>query len=158
MGAAILALFGVVFAAAIADLLIPGEEKGGTRQFLHILCALTVLLLLLSPFLSLLHRADGFLQGEVEWEEGEVQKSDFEKQFSEAVANRSAAQLKQGLYTLLEQQYGIDAADCEIAVTLDSEGELRRIAVILKGAALLRDPEEIEQDLLERFSCDVEVR
>ena len=158
MGTAILALFGMVFAAAIADLLIPGEEKGGTRQFLHILCALTVLLLLLSPFLTLLHRADGFLQGEVEWEEGEVQKSDFEKQFSEAVANRSAAQLKKGLYALLEEQYGIDPSDCEIAVTLDSEGELRRIAVILKGAALLRDPEEIEQDLLERFSCEVEVR
>ncbi|MBO5326759.1 MAG: hypothetical protein J6A84_01390 [Clostridia bacterium] len=158
MGASILALFGVVFAAAIADLLIPGEEKGGTRQFLHILCALTVLLLLLSPFLSLLHRADGFLEGEVEWEEGEVKKSDFEKQFSEAVANRSAAQLRQGLYALLEQQYGIDAADCEITVTLDGEGELRRIAVFLKGAALLQDPEEIKQDLLKRFSCDVEVR
>ena len=30
--------------------------------------------------------------------------------------------------------------------------------IVLKGAALLHDPEEIRQDLLKRFSCDVEVR
>lgn len=158
MGGAILALFGVVLAAAIADLLIPGEEKGGTRQFLHFLTALSVLLFLLSPFRSLLQNADGFLQGEIEWSEEEVQKSDFEKKLSEAVANRSAAQLKEGLTALLQQQYGIVPEDQEIAIVLDDEGGLRRISVFLKGAALLQDPEEIRQDLLEQFSCDVEVR
>mgnify|MGYP003298878733 CR=1 FL=1 len=35
----VLALFGVVFAAALADLLIPTEDGGGTRQFLHFLTA-----------------------------------------------------------------------------------------------------------------------
>lgn len=158
MSGAMLALFGVVLAAAIGDLLIPGEEKGGTRQFLHFLTALSVLLLLLSPFRSLLQSADGFLQGEIEWSEEEVKKSDFEKKLSEAVANRSAAQLEQGLAALLEQQYGIARENQEIAVLLDEQGELRRISVFLKGAALLHDPEEIRQDLLKRFSCDVEVR
>lgn len=158
MGGAVLTLFCVIFAAAIADLLIPGEEKGGTRQFLHFLAALAVLLLLLSPFVSLLHNADGFLQGEIEWEEAEVQKSDFEKQFADAVASRSAEQLREGLYALLQQQYGIAPSDCEITVTLDGAGELRHIAIFLKGEALLRDPDEIRDDLLERFSCDVEVR
>lgn len=158
MGGAILALFGVVLAAAIADLLIPGEEKGGTRQFLHFLTALSVLLLLLSPFRSFLQNADEFLQGEIEWGEEEVQKSDFEKKLSEAVANRSAAQLKEGLATLLEQRYGISPSDCEIAVLLNEQGELGSISIYLKGAALLQDPEQIRQDLLEMFSCDVEVR
>ena len=158
MSGAMLALFGVVLAAAIGDLLIPGEEKGGTRQFLHFLTALSVLLLLLSPFRSFLQSADGFLQGEIEWSEEEVKKSDFEKKLSEAVANRSAAQLTQGLAALLEQQYGIARENQEIAVLLDEQGELRRISVFLKGAALLHDPEEIRQDLLKWFSCDVEVR
>lgn len=158
MSGALLALFGVVMAAAIGDLLIPGEEKGGTRQFLHFLTALSVLLLLLSPFCSLLQGADGFLQGEIEWGEEEVQKSDFEKKLSEAVASRSAAQLREGLSALLQQRYGISPEHCEIAVVLDEEGELRRISVFLKGTALLQDPEAIEQDLLEKFSCEVEVR
>lgn len=158
MGGAILALFGVVLAAAIADLLIPGEERGGTRQLLHFLTALSVLLLLLSPFRSLLQNAEGFLQGEIEWSEEEVQKSDFEKRLSEAVANRSAVQLREGLAELLQQKYGIASSDLEIAVELSEQGELRRISVFLKGAALLQDPEEIRQDLLKLFSCDVEVR
>ena len=158
MGGAILALFGVVLAAAIADLLIPGEERGGTRQLLHFLTALSVLLLLLSPFRSLLQNAEGFLQGEIEWSEEEVQKSDFEKRLSEAVANRSAVQLREGLAELLQQKYGIASSDLEITVELSEQGELRRISVFLKGAALLQDPEEIRQDLLKLFSCDVEVR
>lgn len=158
MSGAILALFGVVLAAAIGDLLIPGEEKGGTRQFLHFLTALSVLLLLLAPFRSLLQNADGFLQGEIEWSEEEVQKSDFEKKLSEAVANRSAAQLKEGLTALLQERYGIDPSNCEIVVSLDEQGGLRRISVFLKGAALLQDPEEIKEDLLKMFSCEVEVR
>ena len=158
MGGAILALFGVVLAAAIADLLIPGEERGGTRQLLHFLTALSVLLLLLSPFRSLLQNAEGFLQGEIEWGEEEVQKSDFEKRLSEAVANRSAVQLREGLAELLQQKYGIASSDLEITVELSEQGELRRISVFLKGAALLQDPEEIRQDLLKLFSCDVEVR
>lgn len=158
MGGAILALFGVVLAAAIADLLIPGEERGGTRQLLHFLTALSVLLLLLSPFRSLLQNAEGFLQGEIEWSEEEVQKSDFEKRLSEAVANRSAVQLREGLAELLQQKHGIASSDLEITVELSEQGELRRISVFLKGAALLQDPEEIRQDLLKLFSCDVEVR
>ena len=158
MSGAILALFGVVFAAAIVDLLIPGEEKGGTRQFFHFLTAMAVLLLLLSPFLSMLNGADDFLRGEVEWNDEEVQKSDFEKRFSEAIANRSAAQLKQGLQELLQKRYGIAQKDCEVTVLLDGAGELTHIAVRLKGAALLQDPSEIEQYLLEQFSCEVEVR
>lgn len=158
MGGAILALFGVVLAAAIADLLIPGEERGGTRQLLHFLTALSVLLLLLSPFRSLLQNAEGFLQGEIGWSEEEVQKSDFEKRLSEAVANRSAVQLREGLTELLQQKYGIASSDLEITVELSEQGELRRISVFLKGAALLQDPEEIRQDLLKLFSCDVEVR
>lgn len=158
MSGAILALFGVVLAAAIGDLLIQGEEKGGTRQFLHFLTALSVLLLLLSPFRSMLQNADEFLQGEIEWGEEEVQKSDFEKMLNDAISNRSTVQLKEGLLALLEQQHGISPDDCEIAVVLSEQGELRRISVFLKGAALLQDPEEIRQDLLEKFSCEVEVR
>ena len=158
MGGAILALFGVVLAAAIADLLIPGEERGGTRQLLHFLTALSVLLLLLSPFRSLLQNAEGFLQGEIEWGEEEVQKSDFERRLSEAVTNRSAVQLREGLAELLQQKHGIASSDLEITVELSEQGELRRISVFLKGAALLQDPEEIRQDLLKLFSCDVEVR
>ncbi|MBQ8357815.1 MAG: hypothetical protein IJX39_08440 [Clostridia bacterium] len=158
MGGEILALFGVAFAAALADLLVPGEEKGGTRQFLHFLTALVVLLLLLRPFLSLLGGADGFLQGNLEWEQDETVKADYEQVFADAVASRSAVELKEGLSDLLQEEFGIAQGDCEITVALSDSGELERVAVFLSGAALLRDPEQIENRLSELFDCTVEVR
>ena len=158
MSGAMLALFGVVLAAAIGDLMIPGEEKGGTRQFLHFMTALCVLLLLLSPFRSLVQSTDDLLRGEIEWGDSEVKKSDFEKKLSDAVASRSASELREGLTALLQEKYGIAPEDAEIAVVLNERGELCRLSVLLKGAALLTDPEEIRGDLLELFSCEVEVR
>ena len=158
MSAGILALFGVALAAAIIELLIPGEEKNGTRQFLHFLTALTVLLLLLHPFLSFLGNADGFLKGEIEWEEGETARADFEQRFSEAVAAQSAVQLKEGLQDLLHEEYGIAHEDCSIAVELDEDGQPERISVFLSGEALLQDPQAICDALEKRLNCDVEVR
>ena len=158
MSGSILALFGVVLAAAIVDLLIPGEEKGGTRQFFYFLTAMAVLLLLLSPFLFLLNGAEEFLRGEIEWSKEEVQKSDFEKQFSEAIANRSAVQLKEGLRDMLQEKYGIAPEQCEITVVLDADGGLSRRALRLKGEGLLRDPGKIQRYLSEQFLCEVEVR
>lgn len=158
MGAGILALFGVVLAAALADHLVPSEDAKGTRQALHFLTALVVLTLLLRPFLAWLGNADDFLQGDVEWAEGEQSEADFEQLFSDAVASRSAAELRSGLYKLLEKEYGIAKEDCEIGVVLTESGELSRISIFLSGAALLQDPEEIEGDLRGRFDCAVEVR
>ena len=60
MGTAILGLVGVSLAAALAELLLPGDEGKGTKRFLRILVSLAVLLLLLRPFLSLLGSAEGF--------------------------------------------------------------------------------------------------
>ena len=157
MGGDILALFGVVLAAAVADLLVPSEE-GGTRQAMHLLTALVVLILLLRPFLAFLGSAEDFWQGDVSFAETEQGKEDFEKMLSDAVSARSAEELKTGLGALLQTEYGVAPQDCEIRVELSDTGELARIAVFLSGKALTVDPRKIEQDLYERFFCVVEVR
>ena len=106
MGGDILALFGVVLAAAVADLLVPSEE-GGTRQAMHLLTALVVLILLLRPFLAFLGSAEDFWQGDVSFAETEQGKEDFEKMLSDAVSARSAEELKTGLGALLQTEYGV---------------------------------------------------
>lgn len=158
MGAEILALFCVVLAAALADLLICGEEGSGTRQVFHFLTALVVLALLLRPFLFMLGGAEDFFEGEFSFGDTEVSKEDFEKQWEEAVASRSAVELEKGLKELLNTEYGIAAEDCEVAVTLADTGELSRIDVFLSGVALTKDPEVIEKALQKQFECQVEVR
>ena len=51
MGNTVLGLFGVCIAAALAELLLPGDEGRGTKTALRLLVSLAVLLLLLRPFL-----------------------------------------------------------------------------------------------------------
>lgn len=153
-----LALFGVVLAAVLAEYLIPGEQGGGARQALHFLTALVVLILLLRPFLGALGEAREFFDGELSIQTDREDVQDFDGIFQSAVASRSAAQLESGLASLLWQEYGIAAECCEIRVALDAEGELDGIWVFLSGTALLQDPSEVEQDLEQRFSCEVEVR
>ena len=157
MGGDILALFGVVLAAAVAELLIPSQE-GGTRQAMHLLTALVVLILLLRPFLSFLGSAEELWQGDISWTERGQDTEDFENILADAVAKRSAEELKKGLYALLLEEYDVATQDCEIRVALNDTGELVSISVFLSGKALATDPEVIERDLYERFACVVEVR
>jgi threonine/homoserine efflux transporter RhtA len=59
MGNTVLGLFGVCIAAALSELLLPGDEARGTKTALRLLVSLSVLLLLLRPFLPYLQKADG---------------------------------------------------------------------------------------------------
>ena len=156
MSGTVLALFGVAVAAAMGELLIPCTE-GGTRRFLQFLTAVVLLVLILQPFLSWLSGASGFLEGEIEWSEEDVQGG-YEQIFSDAVADRSAVQLRQGLLHLLQSEHGIASGDCEVGVTFGEDGSLERIGVVLSGKALLQDPDEIERLLRDKFGCEVEVR
>ena len=157
MSGTVLALFGVAVAAALGEMLIPGAESGGTHRFLQFLTALVMLVLVLQPFLARLSDANGFLDGEVEWREPDVQ-AEYEQIFSDAVANRSAVQLREGLVRLLQAEYGIEPQNCEVGVVLGKDGMPEKIGVILSGKALLQDPDEIQRMLHERFGCEVEVR
>ena len=154
----ILALFGVVLAAVLAEHLIPSEQGGGARRALHFLTALVVLILLLRPFLGALGEAREFFGGELSVQTGQEEVPNFDRIFQAAVADRSAADLAAGLSFLLWEEYGIAAECCEIRVSLNAEGELEGIWVFLSGTALLQDPSEVERDLEQRFSCAVEVR
>lgn len=157
MGAEILSLFGVVLAAVLADLLVP-TENGGMRQFLHFLTAMVLLVLLLRPFLSVLGGTESILRGDVQWPQGEENAEEYERIFRQTVTDRSAAELREGLFDMLYREYGIAEENCEIRVQLTKEGELSEISIFLSGSALLHDPEEIECDLREKFECTVEVR
>ena len=158
MSGELLALFGVVLAAAVAELMIPAEGRAGTRSFLHFLTALAVLVLMLHPLFSSLSAAEDLFGGELSWGEETVEEPDYEAVFERAVAARSAVQLRAGLQDMLEREYGGAPESCEIGIVLNEAGELQRITVILSGAALLQDPAEIQSALGELLPCVVEVR
>lgn len=156
MQATILTLFGVCLAAGLAELVLPGEEATGTRRALHFLCALTVLVLLFSPFLRFLFSHKHLSLDELPINEGEI--TDYETIFAGVLEAQYEKDLHEGLALLLEKEYGIAAEDCEIKTDYRADGSLLRIRIYLRGAAIIHAPEEIEQMLHARFGCIVEVR
>lgn len=156
MQAEILMLFGVCFTAAIGELLLPQSTQNGTRTALRLLTSLIVLLLILAPFLRILKNQDTLLPSEITEEQADTEE--FESIFEKALQAQSEADLKEGLLTLLQKEYGVKENDCQIHVFFDDEGELFRVSLFLSGKALLQDPLTIERDLAERLGCEVEVR
>ena len=152
----ILMLFGVCFAAAIGELLLPQSTQSGTRTALRLLTSLIVLLLILTPFLRVLKNRDALLPDKITLEEPSTEE--FESLFEKALQAQSEVDLKEGLLSLLQKEYGIKESDCQIHVFFDDEGELYNVSLFLSGKALLQDPTAIERDLAERLGCNVEVR
>lgn len=150
-------LFGVCVAAAIVELLLPGEGHGGTKVLLRLLVVLTVLVLILSPLFSFLKSTNPEdVTGLFEEEAGN--SSYYEDIFYSTVASGSAADLSQGLSEWLMREYGISRENARVLVELDDEGALLRVSVYLSGEALLIDPQMIEDALEKKLLCDVTVR
>ena len=150
---AILSLFGVCLAAAMAEMLLPGEGDRGVRGALRVLCSLAVLVLILRPVPGLLSSAEGIF-GEV----GEETEADFSQALTDAVSRQSAHELTEGLYALLERDFSLAREDCRVSVAQNEQGALTGVTVLLAGKGLLCDPDEIEAALSRLLDGEVEVR
>lgn len=156
MQAHILSLFAVCLSLGLGELLLCGEEKSGTRRALRLFAALLVLLLILAPFIDFLKSCQNFFGEELVFEESALQ--DWEQVFSRAVAAQSEKDLKSGIQSFLEKEYGIAAQNCTVLVYLDGEGALQSVSVFLSGAALTLNPDEVARALAAQLHCTVEVR
>ena len=157
MGNTVLGLFGVCFAAALAELLLPGEEGRGTKAALRALTSLAVLLLLLHPAVPYLKGAPD-ISVEALVGESEDTTEEYEEIFHHAVSTGSERALKAGLEKMLEQEYGMTKDDAYIKVYFDRTGELSRVEIYLSGHAKLPDPDALEADISGRLHCETEVR
>ena len=157
MSEGVLGLFGVALGASLVDLLLPGKEGSGIRTGVRLLTAVTVLCLLLSPFLSMLGSVEDVLEGELSLD-GEVERATFEECFRDTVNERGIAEGGALIAEHLFEEFGIAHDACEISLEVNEDGMLTCVRVYLSGTALLCDPEEIEAALAEKLSCTVEVR
>ena len=155
MQGVVLSLFGAALAAGLAELLLPPEENG-TTKLIRFLVSLVILLLILAPFAGFLQKSDSILEGELSFEESE--NTDFEQILSDAVNAQGEKEFEQGLYSLLEKEYGIAQSNVTLLIRFDVQGELDCVSVFLHGAALLQDPDALAKDLSQILGCTVEVR
>ena len=155
MQGTVLSLFGAALAAGLAEMLLP-NEKSGTAKLFRFLLSLVVLLLILTPFLGFLQKSEDFLTGEIPFEEADAQV--FEQIFTDTVNAQGKTEFEEGLYALLEREYGLARKNVTLLVRFDAAGALSGISVYLSGAGLLQDPAALEEDLRELLGCTVEVR
>lgn len=149
----ILPLFGVVLAAAVADLLLP--EDGGTRRYLHLLTSLAVLVLILNP-------VAGFLRGGVSGFDfsamaGEASLEEYEQVFSNTLDGEGREAFASGVAGLICEHFQLDRACVEISVEYEGN-DPSLVRVRLSGAGLLQDPRGVEAYLRERIGIEAEVR
>ena len=157
MGNTVLGLFGVCLAAALSELLLPGDEGRGTKATLRVLVSLAVVLLLVRPVLPYLRQSSDFsfesLVGE-----SEDPTAEYEEIFEHAVSVGSEQELRQGLQRVLQNEYGIEENDVYIKIHFDRAGELSRVEIYLSGRAQSADLNAIRTDISARLQCETEVR
>lgn len=158
MSQTVLGIFGVTLAAALSELLLPGDEGKGTKGALRMLVALAVLLLLLRPFLSFLGSDPVFSPEDILGEGEEAVREQYEEILHGAVSAGSESALRRGLYALLWEEYGIAEADAHIRIVFGDRGALARVEIYLSGKALLTDPDVLAADIGARLGCETEVR
>lgn len=158
MGNTVLGLFGVGLAAGLAELLLPGEEGKGTKAALRLLVSLAVLLLLLRPFLSFFGTSPEFYFEELVGGSEEDTTAQYEDIFARAVAAGSERDLREGIYSWLLAEYGIEKEDAYIKISFDEAGALARVEIYLSGSGLLQDPDVLAEALGAKLGCETEVR
>ena len=156
MQGGILALFGVCLALGMSELLLPDGNGEGTKRLLRFLTSLVILVLILAPFAGFLKNQKVLLGDKFEFADEDT--TDYEQIFAEAVTRQSGEDLKAGLRTLLQTEYGVAPEHCSVSVFFTENGELARVLIFLSGPALTVDPARVEKDLAARLGCTVEVR
>ena len=157
MTATVLGLFGVCLAAALAEILLPGEEGRGTKTALRALTALAVLLLISRPILPYFQKSFDFSL-EMLLGDADIQTEQYEAVFENALRAGGEQELNRALLALLEEEYGIGQEDAHVKVYFDETGAPTHAKITLSGMALLVDPDEIAADVSARLDCETEVR
>lgn len=154
----ILGLFGVSLAAALSEMLFMGKEAKGIKGALRLMTSLAVLLVIISPLLHLVRGNYSVSLDALSGDSDAALQEKYQTVFENAVSGGSEALLKEGVSDFLNAEFGIDKEDATIKVSFTDGGDLQAISVTLRGAALLKSPDEIEGALKKKLGCEVRVR
>lgn len=150
----VLALFGVVLASSMADLLLPGDKGCGTRKYLHLITSLAVLLLILSPVAAFLRKGADEMPL-LDKADGEEER--YQEIFETAMSAGTRSAFREGVAAAVAGEFGFPAENVEVKVLYEGADPVY-VQLRLSGAGLLQDPDEVAAYLGELLQIKVEVR
>lgn len=150
----VIGLTALAFLASIIASLSP--DQGKTTHRLKFLCSLVLISSLISPLIGFVESVSTVGLDFV----GELEVYDNEQLFIDSLAKLSADELESSLADVIAQRFDIERKNVSVDVEYRTDGDsmtVTRAVVRLTGAAILKDPYEIEAFVLDRFGleCDV---
>lgn len=150
----VIGLTSLAFLASVVAALTPSQAKT-TRQ-LKFLCSLVMICALIAPMLGFIESVSELGFDFV----GETDSKTDEQLFVDSLSKLSAHELESSLAELISKSFDIDPANVSVRVEYVTDGEamkVTRAVVHLTGAAILKNPYEIEDFVFNRFGleCDV---
>ena len=150
----IISVIAVGIIGSIVSVLSPEGEGGGIKKYVNLIIGLSVTLVCISPITSALDFINNLDLNTQVSDDSEV-KYEYESIFNSSYTAAEVYNLKVGIKSALCDKFSISDDECEISVTLDDKGELRRVLVTLYGSAIWRDGDEIEEYLTSLLGCEI---
>lgn len=139
---------------SIASMLAPDGEGGGLGKHIRLIFGICVVMVCINPIKDIVIYINELDLGAVV-ETPEQDSDRYGEIFDGAYGAAEVENLKNGIVQILSDRFGIDSAECEVAVVLTDGRGLSRIVITLYGSAVWKNTNEIEDYLGEIFKCEI---
>ena len=152
----IFGIIGVSILVGVIDVICP--DGGGFKKYMRLLSGLTVAVMLLSPMGNILSYFSTSFWGELDgmiYEESE--REEYQDRLYESLENASRESIEESIEKILYERFDIKSGDADASAELERvDGELvvKKLMVILRGAAIFKDPYEIEEYFASLLGCE----
>ena len=144
-------LAGVMILSGVITLL--GAE-GGLKNYIRLLCSLSILCVLVSPLISL--AADGELSLKDLWDSVGEEDTDYDEIFRESLEKYEIETAQRLLKESMASALSLDSGDFDVVIKIVTEqetAELESVTVILRDRGVLADPKAITSLINEELGC-----
>ena len=147
-------MIGVCVVGTVVSIISPNADGGGLSKQIRVIIAICVIGVCISPINEMMNYINEVdIDGLIEFED--KIDSDYEEMFREYYSSGELQNLKVGIKQLLYDKFGVDGAECSVAVKVSEEGKLERIFITLYGSAVFKNTREMEEYFAEAFGCEI---
>lgn len=144
-------LAGVVILSGVITLL--GAE-GGLKNYIKLLCSLSVLCVLVSPLVSL--ATDGDFSLNDLWDSVQNEEVNYDEIYKESWKKYEIETAQKILKESMISKLSMEASDFEVAMKIVSKSEtieLESVTVVLRDRGVLADPKKISSFINTELGC-----